>query len=151
MALKHGDRQDLVGPFASWMLEALPTTPSTEDVFLPVPIHWRRMLKRKFNQSALLAKAMARLSGANFIPDALLRLRHTPPQEGMTLIERFELQAGTIVPHHSRSKRLKDRKVIIVDDVMTSGATLAAAATAVHAAGARCVNTVTLTRVVKEI
>ena len=150
MGLKHGDRHDLVRPMARWMAARLPAVPGADTIILPVPIHWRRMVKRRFNQSALLAAELARLTGARHVPDALIRLRHTKPQEGLSVQERFALQAGTISAGTRRARALKDRPVLIVDDVMTSGATLAAATTAAQGAGAARVDVVTLARVVKD-
>jgi len=132
MGLKHGDRQDLVPLMAGWM--AAKVAPSADLAVVPVPIHWRRMLKRRFNQSALLAQAMARLLDAEYLPDALIRRRATPPQEGLGREERFRLQADTIALHPRRGGALAGRRVLLVDDVMTSGATLAAAAVAAGAA-----------------
>ena len=150
LGLKHGDRSDLVGPFASWVEGRLRTSMTEKDVILPVPIHWRRMIKRKFNQSGLISKKISISTGAEYLPDALIRVRHTRPQEGLSFQERFELQSGSIRPHGTRSKYLHGRRVFIVDDVMTSGATLAAATKAVMAAGANEVHTLTLARVVKD-
>jgi len=132
MALKHGDRQDLVPVMAGWMARGV--APGADLAVVPVPIHWRRMLKRRFNQSALLACAIARLLGAEYLPQALVRRRATPPQEGLTRDERFRLQADTIAPHPRQGAALAGRRVLLVDDVMTSGATLSAAAVAAGAA-----------------
>jgi ComF family protein len=150
MALKHGDRHDLVRPFAGWMAARLRCAHDARTLIVPVPIHWRRLLRRRFNQSALLARSLARQTGAVHAPDALHRIRNTAPQEGMTVEERTALQTGAIVPHPRRGHILKGRHVLIVDDVMTSGATLSAAASAARSAGARRVDTLTLARVVKD-
>ncbi len=149
MGLKHGDRHDLVAPFARWMTARLRRPPAANDLVVPVPIHWRRMIHRRFNQSALLAHAIAKNTGATCAPDALIRLRNTAPQEGLTAQERFKLQAGSISAKPRRLAALKGASVLLVDDVMTSGATLASAAGALNDAGAAQVNTVTLARVVK--
>ncbi len=107
------------------------------------------MIHRRFNQSALLAHAIAKNTGATCAPDALIRLRNTAPQEGLTVQERFKLQAGAIAANPKRLAALKGASILLVDDVMTSGATLASAAGALNDAGAAQVNTVTLARVVK--
>ncbi len=151
LGLKHGDRHDLAKPLAAWMTARLRVDLGPDDLVVPVPIHWRRMLKRRFNQSALLAKEIAGHTGARFLPDALIRLKHTAPQEGLRFDERFELQAGTIRAHRRRAQHLLGRRVLVVDDVMTSGATLATACGALRDAGAGEIHTVTLARVVKEI
>lgn len=150
MALKHGDRQDLVGPFAAWMARRFRQDIGPDDIFVPVPIHWRRMIRRKFNQSALLANRLAKTTGATAIPDGLIRTAHTKPQEGLSFVDRFALQAGVIRPNHRKCNVLNGRRVIVVDDVMTSGATLASCTTALQSAGVDEVHTLTLARVVKD-
>lgn len=150
LALKHGDRQDLVGPLSNWAIAKMRFPPRENDVILPVPIHWRRMLKRRYNQSGLVAKKIADATGSIFVPDGLVRTRHTKPQEGLSFQERFDLQRGTIRAHSNRAKVLGGRRVFIVDDVMTSGATFATTAIAVKNAGATSVHTIALARVVKD-
>ena len=150
LAFKHGDRQDLVRPFAVWAASKIRANLGEGDVLIPVPIHWRRLIKRRYNQSSLVAHQIAALTGAKFMPDALVRTRHTKPQEGLSFQERFDLQRGTIRTHPTRSKELAGRRVFIVDDVMTSGATMSVAARAAKSAGATKVHTITLARVVKE-
>ena len=150
LALKHGDRHDLVAPMARWMVSRLRAGTGSGDMVVPVPAHWTRLLRRRYNQSALLARAVAQLTGATWCADALVRVRATKPQEGMSFADRFAMQAGAIVPHPRRGQRLSGRRVLIVDDVMTSGATLASAAGAAARAGAARVDTVTLARVAKD-
>ena len=146
LALKHGDRQDLVPVMARWMAPHVAYGDGLAVV--PVPIHWRRMVRRRFNQSALLARALARLLDAEYLPDALIRTRATPPQEGLSRDARFRLQADTIRPHPRRGAALAGRRVLIVDDVMTSGATMAAAAVAAGAASR--IEAAVFARVVKD-
>lgn len=150
LSVKHGDRLDLVRPVASWMASRAADLLSDDSVLVPVPLHWTRLLSRRFNQAALLAREIGRLRDVEAIPDGLVRTRRTRPQERMTKPERQANQAGAIRANPSRASRISGRSVILVDDVMTSGATLAEAARAVHAAGARGVSVVTLARVVKE-
>lgn len=146
LALKHGDRQDLAPLMARWM--ATRVSPRDGLAVVPVPIHWRRMVRRRYNQSALLGRALARLLGADYLPAALVRTRATPPQEGLSRDERFRLQADTIAAHPRHGAALAGRPVLIVDDVMTSGATFAAAARA--ASAATYIETAMFARVVKD-
>ncbi len=150
MALKHGDRQDLVRPAALWLAQAAAPLLQTGLLVVPVPLHWRRLLSRRFNQSALLSQALARAVGADHCPDALVRSRRTPTQEGRDRDARFANLSGALAVHPRRRARLAGRALLLVDDVMTSGATLAAGAEALVAAGAASVDVLVLARVAKD-
>jgi ComF family protein len=150
LALKHGDRHELVKPMAKWMAQAGRDLITPETLIVPVPLHPRRLFSRRFNQSALLAAHIAQISGAEQCPDMLLRARNTQMQEGMTREERFENQksAFSIQPKHQ--PRLANRPVLLIDDVMTSGATLAGCSEACRCAGAKAVNVLVLARVARD-
>ena len=109
-----------------------------------------RLLKRRYNQSALLAQALAKVTGHDCCPDLLWRIRRTPTQDGRTVSERTANLDGAIAVHPAHAKRLRDRPVLIVDDVMTSGATFAACTQACMQAGAADVCVLALARVAKE-
>lgn len=149
MALKHGDRTELAKPAARWMADVLQNAkPGTAVV--PIPLHWRRFLKRRYNQSALLAKELAKLTQLDYAPDALQRVKRTKPLDGRSRDERFKMLYAAIRPHPKKAAMLKDRPVLLVDDVMTSGATLAAATEACTTAGAIHVDVLVLARVAKD-
>lgn len=150
LALKHGDRQDIVAPAAGWMLRAADPILRAGMLVVPIPLHWSRLLRRRFNQSALLARAVARQAGLDFLPDALVRARRTSTQDGRGREARFTNLSDAIRPHPRRGGRIAGREVLLIDDVMTSGATLAAAADACLAAGATNVCTLVLARVAKD-
>jgi predicted amidophosphoribosyltransferase len=95
-------------------------------IVAPVPLHWLRLLKRRYNQSALLSAALARLAGLDHIPDLLIRARRTPTQDGRDRDGRFRNVTGAIRAHPRHAHRLKGAEILLIDDVMTSGATLAA-------------------------
>lgn len=150
LGLKHGDRHDIVRPAARWMARAAKPLLRDDTLIVPIPLHWLRLLKRKFNQSALLANALARETGLDCCPDLLQRRRHTPSLGGKGREARFVTLDAALTLHPRRRHRIAGRSVLIVDDVMTSGATLAAAADACRAGGARHVAVVVLARVAKD-
>ncbi len=150
LALKHGDRQELAEPAALWMAQVIDAFPLKDMIVAPVPLHWMRMLKRRYNQSALLAQALARHVGLPMCPDLLQRQRRTQSMDGLTKEVRFTSVKGAIRAHPRRRHRLAGRPVLLVDDVLTSGATLSAATDACLAAGSGPVYVVTLARVAKD-
>ena len=150
LSLKHGDRLDLARPAAEWMLRAAQPILLPGMLVAPVPLHWLRLLKRRYNQSALLSGALARHAGLEHCPDLLLRRRSTPSQEGGDRNARFSNLAEARTVHPRRAPRVEGRHVLLVDDVMTSGATLAAAAEACVAGGATGVSILVLARVAKD-
>jgi ComF family protein len=119
-------------------------------VVVPIPLHFYRLLQRRYNQSALLAQALAREAGLVCCPDALIRPNHTPSLDGKSREERFTTLSGALALHRNRGQHIVGKPVLLVDDVMTSGATLAAAAEVCLAAGAREVCIIVLARVAKD-
>lgn len=150
LALKHADRLDLVPPLARWMMRAAAPILAPGMIVAPVPLHWTRLFRRRYNQSALLSRAMARLARLDHCPDLLVRHRKTGTQDGKGREDRFANIAGAIRAHPRRSARMEGRHVLLVDDVMTSGATLGAATDACLAAGADRVSVLVMARVAKD-
>ncbi|MBR9841568.1 MAG: ComF family protein [Rhodobacteraceae bacterium] len=152
LAIKHGDRYDIVRPAARWLaLAAKPLLelPDGESLIAPVPLHRVRLFKRKYNQSALLAKALAANLNLPFCLDLLERPSARGSMRGLDHAERFMKMQGAMTVNPARKEQVKDKTVLIVDDVMTSGATLSAATLAAFGAGALDVRIVTLARVAK--
>ena len=150
LALKHGDRTDLARPLGGWMARAARGIVPPGALVAPVPLNRWRLLSRRYNQSAELARVIASELALSSCPDLLQRPRRTPTQDGRDRDGRFANVAGAIRVHPARKALLAGRDVVLVDDVMTSGATLAAAADACHAAGAREVFVLVLARVAKD-
>ena len=150
LSLKHADRLDLARPAAAWLLRAAEPMLQPGMVVVPIPLHWSRLLKRRYNQAALLSGAFAKLAGFQHCPDLLVRSRRTSSQEGKDRDARFRNLVSAIAVHPKRARQIEGRHALLVDDVMTSGATLAAASEACIAAGAIGVSVLVLARVAKD-
>jgi ComF family protein len=150
LALKHGDRLDLTRPAADWMLRAGSPILQPDMVVAPIPLHWLRLLRRRYNQAALLSAALARKAGLAHIPDLLQRQRNTRSQEGRGRDARFANMADALRVNPRHAGRIAGHPVLLVDDVMTSGATLAAAAEVCRAQGAASISVLVLARVAKD-
>ena len=149
LALKHGDRTDLVPSAASWMAQAGADLLQEGPLLVPIPIFWTRLVRRKFNQAAELAHAIGKHRQVDVCPDALRRTRATKVQDGMSVVARFANLDGAISANPARTSLLEGRDICLIDDVMTSGATLSAATQACHDAGAAHVSVLVLARVAK--
>jgi ComF family protein len=150
LALKHADRLDLARPAAAWMLRAATPILTPGMVVAPVPLHWLRLFRRRYNQAALLSAAVARSAGLAHVPDLLQRRRNTRSQEGRDREGRFANMEAALRLNPRQADRIAGRPVLLVDDVMTSGATLAAAAETCRAGGASDVSVLVLARVAKD-
>ena len=150
LSLKHGDRIDLARPIGGWMARAAQPLLQPGMLVAPVPLHWLRLIKRRYNQAALLSSAIARLAGLDHCPDLLQRRRNTGSQDGLTRDGRFANMADALTAHPRRTRLIEGRHVLLVDDVMTSGATLSSAAEACIAAGAKGISVLVMARVAKD-
>jgi len=146
-ALKYGDRTDLVPLMAGWMERAGAELLADADVIVPVPLHARRLWRRKFNQSAELSRAIARKSGVMFRPLALERIKATQTQVGLGQRQRQDNVRGAFRVSEQRRSEVEGRRVLLVDDVYTTGATAASATRALKRAGASDVDVLVFARV----
>ena len=149
LSLKHGDRTDIVQPAAKWLARVAAPLLTAQTLVAPVPLHRMRLLKRRYNQAALLAQALAQEVSAAYCPDLLLRTRGLGSLEGLGAQARAEKLKGAIKANPRHQTLLEDGHVLLVDDVLTSGATLKAATEACFAANAKDVCVLTLARVAK--
>jgi ComF family protein len=147
-ALKYGDRLDLAPTMGRWMARAGRELLSEADALVPVPLHWRRLWARRFNQSALLAKAISQMSEVAVADGALRRIKATAQQVGLTQAERAVNVQGAFRVPAERKGEVAGRRLVLIDDVLTSGATSDACARALLRAGAKSVDVVVFARVV---
>jgi ComF family protein len=150
LSLKHGDRQEVAHPAGRWMSAAVKDIITDTTLIAPVPLHWQRMIKRRYNQSALLAKSLGVRTDLPCALDLLQRVRRTKSLDGLGREERHRIVANAIRVHPRKRHRLIGRPILLVDDVMTTGATLAACTRACLDAGSGPVCVVTLARVAKD-
>ena len=147
LAFKYHDRTEYAAALAPLMARAGAALLREAEVIVPVPLHRLRLLSRRYNQAALLARALGRLSGRPVVPDALRRLRATVPLGELGAAARAETVQGAFALRPGRAGRIEGRRVLLVDDVMTSGATCAACSRALLAAGAAGVDVLVAARV----
>ncbi|MFQ5985076.1 MAG: ComF family protein [Alphaproteobacteria bacterium] len=147
LGFKHGDRTHAAPAFAGWMVRVGADLVDGADLVVPVPLHRRRLFARRYNQAALLALAIGRLSALRVVPDLLVRVRPTPSQAGRNRRRRFENVRGAFAVRARYRAGVEGRRVLVVDDVLTTGATVGACANTLKRAGAARVNVVTLARV----
>ena len=149
LGFKHSDRLHAAPAFGRWLARAGAELAGEADIVAPVPLHWLRLALRRYNQAALLAQALVATAGGTCIPDVLKRTRRTPTQGKLSRGERLKNVAGAFGVRPRHRDRVEGKRVLLVDDVLTTGATARACAKALLAAGASAVDVVTLARVIR--
>lgn len=149
LPFKHADRIDAAPTYGAWLARAGVDLLAGADMVVPVPLHRCRLFRRRYNQAALLAHAAGRAAARPVAPDFLRRKRNTPVQGGLTRPQRAANVRGAFEVRAGGRASLGGRGVVLVDDVMTTGATAAACARSLLRAGAAHVDVLTLTRVVR--
>lgn len=146
LRFKHGGDESLARLLAHWMVSAGREILEKEPLILPVPLHPFRLVRRRFNQSALLARELSRLTGLEWDPFSLIRTRHTVSQGGLGKTARRENVRAAFAIRSKRRSRLAGRHLVLIDDVLTSGATVEACIRACLKAGASSVSVLALAR-----
>lgn len=149
VAFKHADRTDLAPLLAQWLARAGKGVLGPDAILAPAPLHRTRLFARRYNQAAMLATAVAKLTGARAEPALLARTRPTPPQKDLSPEARRRNVAGAFEVRANRKALVSGARIVLIDDVLTTGATLSACARALKKAGARRVDALVLARVVK--
>jgi ComF family protein len=148
-ALKYQDRTDLAPAMGRWMARAGRELLGEADALIPVPLHWRRGWSRRYNQSGVLARVIARQTGVKLVTDALRRVRPTQQQIGLSRSQRATNVQGAFKVAAEQAAEIHGRRLILVDDVLTSGATTDACARALLRAKAASVDVLVFARVVE--
>lgn len=146
LRLKYGDQEELVPLMAAFMARKLNQLQVQDPVFVPVPLHYFRLIKRRFNQSALIAKALAKSHG-EFAPQVLKRRKHTATQGHKTRKQRLDNVKSVFALY--KPKAVVGRDIVLVDDVLTTGATAHECCKALNRSGARSVNVLTFAKVIR--
>lgn len=147
LKLKHADRTDLSGLFARWLSRSAAELLDEVDAIAPVPMHPARLLRRRYNQAAEIARPLCALAGRPYLADALVRQRDTDSQGGKSAGGRRRNVAAAFAVPEARRHRVIGRRVLLVDDVLTTGATAEGCARALLAAGAAQVSLAVVARV----
>jgi ComF family protein len=146
--LKYSDRLELARPLGAWMARAGAEILSQADLLVPVPLHRLRLISRRFNQAAALAHSVSSTSAVPVDTHALVRVKQTPPQVGLSRPQRAANVQGAFQVQEEAKPRVFGKHIVLVDDVLTSGATANAAARALLRGGAKSVDILVFARVV---
>lgn len=149
LKFKHADHTHAVHTFLPWMERAGQGFLARADLFVPVPLHRWRLLRRRYNQAGLIAALLARRAQRRFVPDGLIRSRATQSQGHLRFRERHKNVKRAFSVHPKRVEILRGKSIVLVDDVYTTGATVKECTKALLAAGAAEVNVLTVTRVLR--
>jgi ComF family protein len=148
--LKYGDRLELALTLGRMMTQAGRDLLPDADLVVPVPLHRTRLWTRRFNQATALGSVVARLAGLPLDPAALARVKRTRQQVGLTRAQRADNLQGAFKVLPGAKPKIEGRRILLVDDVLTTGSTVNAASRALLRAGATRVDVLTFARVVTE-
>lgn len=148
LAFKHADRHEGLTVFARWMASAGAEIVDQAEMIVPVPLHWQRLVSRRYNQAALLGHRLGKFIDRPVQTSVLERVKATPSQGGLGRRNRFRNMRGAFAVSRTGKQNVKGTHVLLIDDVLTTGATARACAVALKRAGAAKVDLLTLARVV---
>ena len=148
LTFKHADETEAAPGYGRWLARAGAGLLADTDLLVPVPLHRRRLFARRYNQAALLVHALAKETRRTAAPDALIRVKKTQPHIDMGRSARQQNVAGAFRVHPKWAGRLAGARIVLVDDVFTTGATVSSCARVLRAAGAARIDVLTLSRVV---
>ena len=150
LSFKRADRTELAPLLATWLHHAGQALLEDADFLVPVPLHRWRLFQRRYNQAGLLAHALGARCNITVLPDKLVRKRATGSQAGLTRVRRRRNVRGAFDIDDRATDIVAGRNLVIIDDVMTTGATVSACAQRLIKAGARRIDVLTVARVVRE-
>jgi ComF family protein len=151
IAYKYSDHMDLAPLMGRWRARAGAELLAQAYVLIPVPLHWRRLWARRFNQSTTLARAIAKSTGVPVLHGTLKRVRAPPQQVGLSKAKRASNVQGAFRVPAEQKANVAGRRLVLIDDVLTSGATANTSARALLRAGAGHVDVLTFARVVSPV
>ena len=146
-SIKYSDRADLLRWVANWMNVAGREIIDEVDAIIPVPLHSTRLRQRRFNQAGELAKILAKLNGKEFLPGCIIRKKPTRQQVGLNESERARNVSGAFIVSDEMKIHLKGKRVLLIDDVYTTGATAKAATRALKRVGSAHINVLVFAKV----
>ena len=148
LAYKHGDKTHMAIPFSLWMANAGQDVLDGADIIVPVPLHWKRLIKRRYNQAALLAQCLSKKTKLPVDTTSFKRTRATRPQGHMNMKDRRKNVGSAFAVADVNRKVFEGKSIVLVDDVFTTGATVNECAKVLLEAGARSVNVLVVARTV---
>lgn len=148
LPFKHADRTDLLPTLINLLQRPAAPLLAKADIVAPVPLHWTRLLSRRYNQAALISNKLAAMGSTKSIPDLIIRKKRMPSQGGQSKRGRHQNVKGAFKVRARFRPQLRDQRVLLVDDVMTTGATVSEVSRVLLRAGASAVDVITISRAV---
>ncbi len=149
LAFKHGDAIHLHTSLVPLLQQIGQNILEPDSILVPVPLHWLRLIKRRYNQASILSTELAKLANITCWSNALIRTRHTPPQGHKNARDRHQNVAKAFDMNPSYAHKIQGKNIVLIDDVFTTGATIEECAKVLKSAGAKTINVLTIARAIK--